>query len=609
MKKTGRFFAIGCAALLLTAVGLTACTPVTEDDGPITTEEKLDPIIPGNYAVPSAKDVLAAFSDLDISKIFGDTTEESYHFSLQAEAGIEYSSLDGPRITGETDYALTLEANSMKGMGDLQISVEQDDGTETVSGDYYNDNSYVYFDFIQGDDTLRGKLTYEELLVLSGLDAVLPQIRSVQPLIAPSDEELQIREMLAGFEEAGIAVGLDAEQGVRMKFSANEDFFRLLEENMKGDIGSMQVNFTKKTLDIYFRLSEEGVFEQFSVVIDIGYDASSLGEKTGMSVSGQFVIAQDEQEVTLPDDLTDENTYPSYVPSSTSGDGILTTFLYPTANVTETVYDAATDTVTTISGNTFIVRDAQTGTVLERTPLAATITCADAYGGTLCLGLGDMEQIHVVDLSSMQGKRLTVGTPVYDLVVMKDCIVYCESSFICEIYRCDFDGNNRSFTCANSFSYPILAPDRDHNIVYAAETGSGMTDLFYIYLDSGTALSTIDFNSHFNNEEPVRYDGIYVHFDGACYDVATGKKVSYTHLAEDYPSLPDDTPAETLYITERYSFVKSLAGNLLIFDRDAKTFVYSCDFAPSTVYAREDGTFFVVGAQNGYAAIIDPSRI
>lgn len=108
MKKTGRFFAIGCAALLLTAVGLTACTPVTEDDGPITTEEKLDPIIPGNYAVPSAKDVLAAFSDLDISKIFGDTTEESYRFSLQAEAGIEYSSLDGPRITGELTMLLPL---------------------------------------------------------------------------------------------------------------------------------------------------------------------------------------------------------------------------------------------------------------------------------------------------------------------------------------------------------------------------------------------------------------------------------------------------------------------------------------------------------------------
>ena len=55
--------------------------------------------------------------------------------------------------------------------------------------------------------------------------------------------------------------------------------------------------------------------------------------------------------------------------------------------------------------------------------------------------------------------------------------------------------------------------------------------------------------------------------------------------------------------------MKSLTGELLIFDQQAQQFIYALDFDPDAVYERPDGTFFVVGAQNGYAAIIDPAQI
>ena len=648
MKK---YLAI-CAVMLLGAsLALAACTP-TQNDGPEQGEtpeespggeikQELTPVIPGDYHAPTAAELGYALSLLEENGEYIDGQPVGIEVDgLAVEARLDLamqSAEDKLTMEGAGSYDLYIEnarTGAAVGAGDVRLDAAYTAGEEqesvAVSGSIYHDDAFLYCDVTENGEVHRGKVSYELLPFLleeissdmpfeggvlplrgmrqaNGAQTLIAPLPEAQPLIAPSEEAQAAEKLLETLAAAGLSLEMDDSAGLKLRIYANDDYFQMLGDAVTEELPGAEVTFPTKTAEVYYHINEACELEQLSADIDLDYTVSYAGEEVTVSAGMQLVAKNSDARVTLPDDLSDREKYPEYIPSVPSADGVITTFYYTSAPVTETVYDAATDTVTVAAGDTFVVRDAATGAELDRTQLDSAIACADAYDGMLCLGLGDAEQIYVFDLTAMQGRLLTVNTSVDDLVVMEGGIVYCERAIFSEVYRCDFDGENRSATCPNTFQYPYLAANRDDNIVYAAETGNGFTKLFYIYLDTQSALSTFDFTSHMNNMSAAWYDGVYVHFDGATYDPSSGEKISETPLAEQYPA--SEAPAATLYISDKYSFVIDQTGGLLIFDRQANQFIYRSDVVPGAVFERDDGTFFLTGILYGYAAIIDPAQI
>ena len=124
-----------------------------------------------------------------------------------------------------------------------------------------------------------------------------------------------MEDMLEELAAAGISVGLDDSAGLKLKFYANDDYFRAIEESTTGGFGEIDFRFQGKTLEVYLYINEDGTFEQFSVYIDMGYSASYPEETADYSMDAQLVIRRSQESVTLHEELYDENEYPPLDPT------------------------------------------------------------------------------------------------------------------------------------------------------------------------------------------------------------------------------------------------------------------------------------------------------
>ena len=614
-----------CAALLLgTSLVLAACG---QDETP---EETFSAVIPGDYHAPTAKELGNALTILEGEGEYIDGRPvgiEVNGLTMEAELGFEMQA-DGGRlaVSGSGNYDLYIEnarTGASVGAGNLQLdatfTADGEQESSSASGNIYHDDTYLYLDVTEDGEVNRGKISYDMLPYL--LEALLAEMQPgngvqplrgvrqpgiAQPLVAPSEETKAAEELLENLAAAGISVGLDDSDGLKLKLYANDDYFRMLEESAAGGAEGIEMTFPAKTLEVYCHVNQEHELEQLSAVVDLGYTLSYAGEEMSFSADFQLIAKPSEEQVTLPEDLSDEEKYPTI---ALPEDSVATVYYYSTDGFREMLYDDVTNTVTILDRTTYLIFDADTGTLLHEGGFIVGPTCGDVYDGKLCVGTGEAGVIRVIDLETFDAQTFDASCPVNEIVLMEDCIVYCNTDQWVEIYRCDLDGSNNALFSYESFYEPILTANRGDNMVYVAETGSSGSNLYYLDLTAGTVTVHGEFGGYFFNTEPAWYDGKTVHFYGNCFDSLTGEQISENELSESYPQQSGYDPDTTLLVSARYSFVKSLTGELLIFDQQAQQFIYALGFDPDAVYERPDGTFFVVGAQNGYAAIIDPAQI
>lgn len=610
---------------LITTCSLAAFTACAPDD---------DAVITGNYKKPTQAELDAALSSLDADKLFGD---EGVGLSLKG-------SLDMTTAQGEYEmsenytlgYTLNADASSVAGMGNLTGTQTADNESETtLSFTMFNDLNYVYVDLDSDYASMKGKVSYEALW--EAISDRLPSTSLPMPAI-PAATLPESNFSIQSMAEAGIDVLLDTSDGVKLKLTANDTFF----DNVLSDV-PISLSLTDKIFEIYFYVNQDGLFEQLSMKFDINVQQNNTSTPVKASIEGSLIIKRTSESVQLPDDLTDENKYPViYEPTPPdeepddsfplpdeepddnlpipdeepdyssnapvdSSDGVIRAVNFGEQDFIDVVYDEKTDTIITCRKNSYSVYDGETGEEIFTQQTLLNIYSVDAYNGKAVFGLGESRQILVVDIASKESKTIVVPIMAHRVAAMEDYIVYCDIDQWCSVARCDYDGNN-IITLISSVYTPYLTPNRDDNYVYVTESGLSSCDIYYINLNTNKSWAITQFSDFTYLSDPAVYDGMYLHCGGRAFNRVTGLQISGSDLCEVYPSYTQ-TPKATLYISEKYSIVRSTCNGLLVYDRSADQFIYSDDFGPEEVFEREDGSFLIICAKESYAAIVDPSKI
>ena len=309
MKK---LLALGCAAVLL---GGTAAFAASGGDSAV---------IKGNYTKPSAEELNAAIDAIDEEKLFGDTSAEDYSFgiSVRGDLSVEVTSSEGSvNMEGDAEYAFSAAKDGMAGAGKASLSM-QANGAQLPSDismetQLYNDDAYLYMQATLSEGgteaSIGGKLSYEKLYALAeelaGDLSAAVLTESAPPTTLPAPQAPDLAEAIAQLEAAGVEVGLDAADGVKLRFTAGDAYFAALEA--EAETAGTPIEFSDKTLEIYLYINEEGLFEQFSAVVDIAFDVKDEENPGSVAMRANFVLKQENVKPQLPSDLGDENKYPS----------------------------------------------------------------------------------------------------------------------------------------------------------------------------------------------------------------------------------------------------------------------------------------------------------
>lgn len=608
MKK---LVALACSLMLGSCVILPACTNGA--------------VVSGWYRDTTTQELQSVLASVDDYTLLGADMTGDFRTGLELNGSITQTARQADEtIVEETQYIYNIMLArtglniDILGAGTYDhirnITDESEDTSQTSSThtDIHNDFDYFYIDELYTNEYSREFRERGKANLYTNASGIsLPISMPTTPTSDISVEELG---------ESGFDVGLDTRSGIKIKISANDNYFN----DMLG--GTPRRALKDDRLEMYLYINEQGVLEQYSIFIDIKLEFSQLGVIYSSETEGSIVMTLSDNEVSLPDYLYDETIYPdrSVYPGDpshpgenvvrpypdipyTSYDGVVTAMNYGDT-ISEILYDGATDSIIVIAPTVYRVYSAESGQLLTSENLQQYINCADVRNGRLCLGLGGTKQIKVVDLSELSSDILSVSIEVNDIAAMDDCIVFSDDGGQCSVMQCDYEGQHIN-TLISSINTPLLTPNRDDNYLYAVETSSQIT--YFIDMSRLGVEERITAGRCQYNYAPAKYDGRYIHISRHTYDSRSGIMVSPSELAEQYTPYSDvfNDPWETLYIGERYSFVRSESDNLLIYDREAKEFIYLAKFSPSHVYARADGTFVVTCRNDSYAAIIDLSSL
>ena len=291
---------------------------------------------------------------VDGNTFLGDTAAEDWSFGFDAGADVSFSMVGLEPGSGENaqvganvhfdlgvGYKLIIGNSAVSGAGDLSVK-----GSGSVMGSnanysakIYNDADYLYMDMSSVPGYPKVKLTYETVMgaiesVGSGesqTPADTPSTMSADAApgtgseneggqgteTAPSSD---IAKIVAGLKEVGCKVYIDDSEGLKVKLSISEETVDMILEALElvpADGADALVDFSAFSFDLYFAMTEDGVFSYLSADFDVKMSLD-LGEhlgKYGIECSGYIYAKSYEGTVKLPDDLaeyTEVNEIPSF---------------------------------------------------------------------------------------------------------------------------------------------------------------------------------------------------------------------------------------------------------------------------------------------------------
>ena len=627
MKK---YTAICCTAVMLcgTLIAAAACT-------------ERDPTVKGDYTRPTEEELRTALGAIDEEKLFGNAAAQGggFGFSLggdfeiAADAEACVASLES---SIRYDYSHTKDARAGSGSFTLSARGEETDPENTEDGglnvnvSLYNDAdaAYAYVTAERGETRTEagGKLSFPALAAAAGAydDIPLPEWF---PLAELTSGTVDIEDAVGALLDLGMDAWTDNSDGFKLKLVANERFY----ESLAADAQSygMQLTYTQQTFEIYLHIRQDGLLEQFSSLIDIQGDVGEGEEAGTLSIGGNFVLRYATPRVTLPDELADSVKYPLYddlfisadpeepddpepqpgpvtvLKPQTTADGVVTAQNFNAAEGANILYDATADRVCVVTETGYKIYDAASRNLLDSDSVLQNIVCADVRGGKLYLGMGE-KGIDVIDLKNLTASpaHIVTASPVYSIAATNSCIVFGTSLQWGAVMRIGFTGEGETRLLNSVYDPEFLVGQGG---VYVIENRTPTATICKIDLAENTS-EIFNIANTDGADADISLDGEYLHFNGSCYDADTMELVSSSGLAELYPETTGYPPAETLLITERYSYLRGTDGTLLIYDRSAEAFRYRAEFTPDTLYERTDGTIYAVCAAAGWTAIVDPAE-
>ncbi len=332
----------------------TACSDERENIG------KMD----GDFSTEATDEELAAAlmsvqRAVDNNTILGGDMEAAdWSFGFESDADISFSMIGVEAGAGEgaqsdanlnidldVGYKLIIGNSAVSGAGDLSLK-----GSGSVVGsnaDYsakvYNDADYFYVDMSSVSGMSKVKMTYETVTgalesVGSGesqtpTDTPATMSADVAPGAGSENEggqgtetapSSEIDEIVAGLKEVGCKVYIDDSDGLKVKLSVSEETVDMI----LADIGLVPaegadalIDFSVFSFDLYFAMTDDGVFSQISADFDIKVSVD-LGDYLGKfdaACSGYVCVKAYDGTVELPDDLdkyTEVNEVPSFPTAS-----------------------------------------------------------------------------------------------------------------------------------------------------------------------------------------------------------------------------------------------------------------------------------------------------
>lgn len=349
MKK---FVAVLMSTTLLCSFALfTACSDKQGNGG----GGKLD----GDFSTEATDEEVAAAltkfqNAVEGNTIVGDTEADDWSFGFESDADISFSMIGVEAGAGEgaqsdvnlnidldVGYKLIIGNSAVSGAGDLSLK-----GSGSVVGsnaDYsakvYNDADYFYVDMSSVPGMSKVKMTYETVAgalesVGSGesqtpTDTPATMSADVAPGAGTENEggqgtetapSSEIDEIVAGLKEVGCKVYIDDSDGLKVKLSVSEETVDMLLEAIglvPAESADALIDFSVFSFDLYFAMTDDGVFSQISADFDIkaSVDLGDYLGKFDAACSGYIYVKAYDGTVELPDDLgeyTEVNEVPSF---------------------------------------------------------------------------------------------------------------------------------------------------------------------------------------------------------------------------------------------------------------------------------------------------------
>ena len=315
-KKMRKVLAMLLSFMLLVSLALfAACDPQGGTDG-----GKID----GDYTEATEEEVTEAVTELDLNKLFGDTSAEDWKFGLSLNAEAEASltmtveeEVYTTTATGTATYAFLAQAGTeaaagavlpfdMKGEGEAKANVEYkiptyanttttgsvtseesaavevQEGEIEASVKVYNDSEYVYLApsaTIDGgeEETTHEYVSISDILYGLGLGGA-----SVMSADAGNGEtqtaENPLAQGIAMLKQLGCKFAIDASEGLKIRITADKAAIDnvitmvLAEAQAPAEITAAAFAVTEDTaVEIYLSVDENGRFAGLAVNVNGGF--------------------------------------------------------------------------------------------------------------------------------------------------------------------------------------------------------------------------------------------------------------------------------------------------------------------------------------------------
>lgn len=281
--------------------------------------------IQGNYKEPTAEELQTALSSVNSDEFFQPVQNGIYGFELYAD--VTYSSRQGDllteyRIKAEYSFSAQFEKDTalpvLSGKGNISLKVtlpdETADGGEVVNeleATLCNDSEFLYADgwMREGAEekkTIKNKYPVSPESFLQGSDSS----DSTTPGMDSAVAQIDLAELIGTLQQYNVEIGLDASDGVKLRFRANQDTFGAL----AGTDTAEDVTFRKDTMEAYLHIGSNGSLRGIAMNAECVYTVGEGEAAQTISFGGVVSYTATEKAVAakMPDN-PDEYTLDSFI--------------------------------------------------------------------------------------------------------------------------------------------------------------------------------------------------------------------------------------------------------------------------------------------------------
>jgi len=267
-------------------------------------------------------------------------------------------------------------------------------------------------------------------------------------------------------------------------------------------------------------------------------------------------------------------------------------------------YDSKTNQIIVMRNDRIEIYDADTMELRKTINTLLTLDCMDADEGMLVVGYR-LRRFDIYDLANYTlYKSVQTKTNVSEIVLDGKIVIYTDDYQWCDIIFYDYE-IEEVIEFKRGIYKPKLTLNRKEHILYVTETGLSSSELYYFNSITGEQIYCSNFSEFVYVNNPVLFDGKYIHHEGKTFNRFNGTLVSNNYLNKNYPKSKLFTPYITLYDSEKIAFVGSVENYVGIYDNKEDDFIYKFPLINGRIIKMNDGKFLGICGEKNYLVIIN----